>query len=104
MGTEKSTELLGAPKQANDRDADPLATRVLSRGEAIVAPHGRADDFSWPHADTGAVEPASDPARLKGSAGTTEAGDGNKPKSIKSGESKDAPPALRATVRPAPAR
>jgi uncharacterized protein len=107
MGTEKSTELLGAPKQANDRDADPLATRVLNRGEAIVAPHGRADDFSWPHADTGAamdVEPASDPARLKGSAGTTKAGDGNKPKSIKSGESKDAPPALRATVRPAPAR
>jgi hypothetical protein len=21
---------------------------VLSRGEALAAPHGRADDFSWP--------------------------------------------------------
>ena len=57
IGTEKSSELLGAAKQPAEREADPLATRVLNRGEAIVAPRGRADDFSWPRADTsGAAE------------------------------------------------
>ena len=35
-----------------ERPADPLATRVLKNGSAIVAPPGRADDFSWPRADT----------------------------------------------------
>ena len=34
-----------------EREADPLATRVLNHGEAIVAPRGRADDFSWPRAN-----------------------------------------------------
>ena len=52
IGAEKSGELLGAAKQPAEREADPLATRVLNRGEAIVAPRGRADDFSWPRADT----------------------------------------------------
>jgi hypothetical protein len=36
--------------------SDPTATRVMSRGAAIAAPVGRADDFSWPRAE--AEEPA----------------------------------------------
>ena len=40
--------LLGAASHPPEREADPLATRVLNRGDAIVAPPGRADDFSWP--------------------------------------------------------
>ena len=49
--SEPGGELLGAAKQPAEREADPLATRVLNRGEAIVAPRGRADDFSWPRAN-----------------------------------------------------
>jgi uncharacterized protein len=50
IGAEKSGELLGTAKQSAEREADPLATRVLDRGEALIPPRGRADDFSWPHA------------------------------------------------------
>ena len=48
---EKGGQLLGAASHQDERQADPLATRVLNRGEAIVAPRGRADDFSWPRPD-----------------------------------------------------
>jgi uncharacterized protein len=51
IGKEKSGELLGAAKEPAERDADPHAMRVLNRGEATVAPRGRADDFSWPRAN-----------------------------------------------------
>jgi uncharacterized protein len=110
IGTEKSRELLGAAKQPA-RENDPLATRVLNRGEAIVAPHGRADDFSWPRSNTSGdadMEPA-DEVRTKGSVGSSEADEGRKLKPIKSSESKNrAPqstPAPNPTVRPtAPSR
>jgi hypothetical protein len=42
-------ELLGGARApGNPPAADPLATRVLIKGEAIGAPAGRADDFNWP--------------------------------------------------------
>ena len=44
-------ELVGAASHPAQNETDPLATRVLSRGDAIPAPPGRADDFSWPRAD-----------------------------------------------------
>src|SRR5439155_22099107 len=28
--------------------SDPVATRVLVKGEPVSAPRGRADDFAWP--------------------------------------------------------
>jgi uncharacterized protein len=77
IGTEKSGELLGAAKQPAGREADPLATRVLNRGEATVAPRGRADDFPWPRPDdSGAAdrEPAPDAVRPRGAIGTREGG------------------------------
>jgi hypothetical protein len=38
---------------------DPLASRVLTKGEAVPAATGRADDFGWPRgASRAAVEPA----------------------------------------------
>ena len=46
---EHGGELLGAgdhPKQTTT--SDPIAAKVLSRGETLAAPAGRADDFSWP--------------------------------------------------------
>jgi hypothetical protein len=39
---------------------DPVATRVLTKGEPLAAPSGRADDFGWPRGNTAtAAEPAS---------------------------------------------
>ena len=39
-------------KRITEREANPLAERVLNRGEATVAPRGRADDFAWPRSNT----------------------------------------------------
>jgi hypothetical protein len=73
-------ELLGSTKPAaSKKEPDALANRVLNRGEALAAPHGRADDFSWPRADISS-EPASDtapppaasPAPSQGGAGKNE--------------------------------
>ena len=59
-GQREGGELLGSAKAAaSKKEPDALATRVLSRGEALAAPHGRADDFSWPRADISS-EPAPD--------------------------------------------
>jgi uncharacterized protein len=51
----ESGDLLGASNHPAQREPDPIATRVLSHGEPIVAPPGRADDFSWPRADANAT-------------------------------------------------
>ena len=34
--------------------SDPIATKVLSRGDPLAAPAGRADDFAWPRPGAGA--------------------------------------------------
>jgi hypothetical protein len=34
---------------------DPLATRVLVRGEPVTAPAGRADNFAWPRNGTATI-------------------------------------------------
>jgi uncharacterized protein len=47
-GGEHGGELLGAKDHPTQTTSDPIAVKVLSRGEALVAPAGRADDFSWP--------------------------------------------------------
>jgi uncharacterized protein len=39
--------LVGADNSAPTR-SDPLASQVFSRGDALAAPPGRADNFSWP--------------------------------------------------------
>jgi uncharacterized protein len=59
IGAGEGTDLLGGgashPSQAA---SDPLVIRVLSRGEAIAPPPGRADDFSWPRGAAGAAAAA----------------------------------------------
>jgi uncharacterized protein len=64
IGSGDGGELLGASRPAQ-KEADPLATRVLSRGDALAAPPGRADDFSWPRSDIntdGASDSRPEPA------------------------------------------
>src|SRR6202041_3326725 len=41
-------ELLGATDRPAQHDSDPVATQVLNHGDAVAAPPGRADNFSWP--------------------------------------------------------
>jgi hypothetical protein len=71
-----SDELLGGGRQGSRPSApDASVSRVLTRGEPVPAPSGRADDFSWPRTrgvsiDTSPLEaspasPASSPAQEK---------------------------------------
>jgi hypothetical protein len=46
-GSGQGGDLLGAKAPA-PAAGNPLATSVLVRGDAVPAPPGRADDFSWP--------------------------------------------------------
>lgn len=59
---EDSRELLGATPQTT---SDPVAAKVLQRGETLAAPAGRADDFSWPRPDASAKpEVSSNPVAV----------------------------------------
>jgi len=72
---------LGAASHPTEGEADPLATRVLNRGEAVVAPRGRADDFSWPRPDisgTADTEALPDAVPPKGAAADSGAEDAKK--------------------------
>ena len=81
-------DLLGAPSHPVPATSDPLATRVLSRGDAIAAPAGRADDFSWPRAGANAAPdaaaepivptPPAPPAKGSGGKNNSSKGDVNK--------------------------
>jgi hypothetical protein len=41
-------DLLGAGDHPTQTTPDPIAAKILSRGETLAAPAGRADNFSWP--------------------------------------------------------
>jgi len=72
----KGEELLGATDHPVQHDPDPVAAQVLNRGDAIAAPPGRADNFSWPRAETSgapSVSPAPSPP-AKGATGKNDAG------------------------------
>jgi hypothetical protein len=43
-----ASELLGGKDQSTRTTSDSIAAKVLSRGETLTVPTGRADDFSWP--------------------------------------------------------
>ncbi len=120
IGSGEAGELLGATSRPAPKEADPLATRVLSRGEALAAPPGRADDFSWPRADAktdGATDavpaqplpPAPGPAApAKGAAGKNETNksdagksDTGKNEPKKPSEAKKEPAAAVAPAAPA---
>src|SRR5262245_61283110 len=55
--TAGQNELLGGGPARPATASDPVATRVLTKGESIPAATGRADDFSWPRGSA-SVEPA----------------------------------------------
>lgn len=46
--TSESEELVGGGATRSAATPDPIASRVLVRGEPVAAPAGRSDDFAWP--------------------------------------------------------
>jgi hypothetical protein len=54
---DRDANLAGGGRPAQLTSTDPVAAKVLSRGDAIAAPTGRADDFAWPR--RGDAPPAS---------------------------------------------
>jgi hypothetical protein len=72
---------------------------VLNRGEAIVAPRGRADDFAWPRPDisgTADTEALPDAVPPKGAAANSATEDGKKKNTDKAATTKSS----EATNRP----
>jgi len=59
IGAGEGTDLLGGGGHPAQAASDPIVTRVLSRGEPIAPPAGRADDFSWPRGEAGAAAPSA---------------------------------------------
>ena len=56
-------DLLGGGGRTPAVNPDPMAARVLTHGDPIAAPSGRADDFSWPRpGSNGTAEAEPEPA------------------------------------------
>ena len=53
-GGDHDSELLGGKDHSTRTTSDSIAAKVLSRGETLAAPAGRADDFSWPRSGSDA--------------------------------------------------
>jgi len=47
-GSDRGGDLAGGGRPAQLTSTDPVAAKVLTRGDAVAAPSGRADDFAWP--------------------------------------------------------
>jgi hypothetical protein len=100
---EKGGQLLGAASHPTEREADPLASRVLNRGEAIVAPRGRADDFSWPRRDiSGPADPEALPDAVppKGADGGAKDGMKNTEKAATTKSSEATSPGTQSSPTP----
>jgi len=73
-GTGESGDLLGAGSRPSPASPDPTAASVLVRGEALAAPVGRADDFTWPRSSSGvSAKPAQKTTPKQSSAAVTPA-------------------------------
>jgi hypothetical protein len=72
-GGDKGDELLGAADNPAQTTSDSIAAKVLSRGETLAAPTGRADDFSWPRsASDASTKPEDSPEPVAGPLGPAE--------------------------------
>jgi len=91
--------LLGDGGRTTPANADPMAVRVLTHGDPIPAPSGRADDFSWPRPGSNAnAEAAPEPAAVTPSAPPPKGAPGN-PKKTDDTKNKAAPAAPAAPAR-----
>ena len=105
------SSLLGDGGRSSPANTDPVATRVLTHGDPMTPPSGRADDFSWPRPDAkGSADIDSQPpasaAPAKGQAAKPDPAAKADPKKADAakGQAKPAPnpPQPPAAARPAP--
>src|SRR5690242_5743182 len=72
-GGDHASELLGGKDQATRTTSDSIAAKILSRGETLAAPAGRADNFSWPRPGSDAsAGPEVSPEPVAAAPGTPE--------------------------------
>ncbi len=99
-------DLLGGGRPAQVTSTDPVAAKVLSRGDAIAAPSGRADDFTWPRngadakaatADTG---PLPGPEQAAPAPGPKKGADTKKQPDAKAADSKTKPAPDQGAAKP----
>ena len=90
-----SSNLLGDGGRTTPANADPVAVRVLTHGDPIPAPSGRADDFSWPRPGSDANAEAPEPAAVTPSTPPTKGAPTNPKKTD------DAKPDAKTKVAPA---
>jgi lysophospholipase L1-like esterase len=88
-------DLLGGGR-AEPPKADPIVLRVLSHGDAIAAPAGRADDFSWPRSEFGTRTTAVGSTSAAGEASAA-------PVAARSDQKKPEPQPQTAVTEPDPA-
>jgi uncharacterized protein len=98
--------LLGDSGRSSPVNTDPVVTRVLTHGDPITPPSGRADDFSWPRPDAkgnAEIEPQP-PAPAAPAKGPAAKPDTKKVDTTKNQPAKPAPvpPQPPAAARPAP--
>jgi len=94
-------DLLGAASRPSPPSGgDPTAASVLVRGEALAAPGGRADNFTWPRPAFGVT---AKPAQATSSPASSSAAAANTPAPIAPPQATPpAPPAPPAATTPAP--
>jgi hypothetical protein len=78
-------DLAGSNNHPAPVSTDPLATKVMDRGDPIAAAAGRADDFTWPRpaANDNAAAPAPQPVSLAPEMPPKTADQGKKPADAK---------------------
>src|SRR6516165_7076466 len=99
-----SGDLVGATGRSGQATSDPVAAKVLTRGDPLSAPTGRADDFSWPRPGAGAnaaADIAPQPAALTPAAPPSRKPTADTGKDAKSKSAKETAPAKQS--RPAKA-
>jgi uncharacterized protein len=106
-GAGETGSLLGADGHPAQVTPDPLAARVLSRGDPIAPPPGRADDFSWPRPASDAPdivtpEPASLTPAGPVNKGAAKPGDSKKPADAKTAKTKPLADSSATPTRPPP--
>jgi uncharacterized protein len=92
-------ELMGGGRSTRSPAADPAVARVLTKGEPVSPPSGRADDFSWPRNTI-----SSDPSLLEATPVPTAAPTNPQAAGRKTKQPADANGASPTETRPPPQR
>jgi uncharacterized protein len=105
-GGDHGGDLLGAGDHPTQTTSDPIAVKILSRGETLAAPAGRADNFSWPRPGSDASarpevsrEPIAAAPDTPEKLGTPAKGDGKNQADAKKDAKKKPAPDSRASAR-----